>query len=63
MRYWIITVVFGIQLVNIAIHSWRNRKTGESKLKIREMESRYFFIYLYCLIEKFFASGDFHKKW
>ena len=44
-------------------NSWRNRKLGESKLKIREMGSRYFFIYLYCLIEKFFSKGDFHKKW
>lgn len=44
-------------------NSWRNRKTGESKLKIREMGSRYFFIYLYCLIEKFFAKGDFKKNW
>ena len=44
-------------------NSWRNRKAGESKLKIREMGSRYFFIYLYCLIEKFFSRGDFHKKW
>ena len=44
-------------------NSWRNRKTGESKLKIREMGSRYFFIYLYCLIEKFFSRGDFKKNW
>ncbi len=44
-------------------NSWRNRKTGESKLKIREMGSRYFFIYLYCLIEKFFSKGDFKKSW
>jgi dolichol-phosphate mannosyltransferase len=44
-------------------NSWRNRKSGESKLKIREMGSRYFFIYLYCLIEKFFSRGDFKKKW
>jgi dolichol-phosphate mannosyltransferase len=42
-------------------NSWRNRKTGESKLKIREMGSRYFFILLYCLIEKFFSRRDFHK--
>jgi len=42
-------------------NSWQNRKTGESKLKIREMGSRYFFIYLYCLIEKFFSRGDFAK--
>lgn len=44
-------------------NTWRNRKYGESKLKIREMGSRYLFILLYCLIEKFFTKGDFKKKW
>ncbi len=44
-------------------NSWRNRKFGVSKLKIREMGSRYFFILLYCLIEKYFSKGDFKKKW
>lgn len=43
-------------------NSWTNRKTGISKLKIREMGSRYFFILLYCLIEKFFSRGDYIKK-
>lgn len=43
-------------------NSWRNRKSGESKLKIKEMGSRYFFILLYCLIEKYFSRGDFKKK-
>lgn len=43
-------------------NSWRNRKTGESKLKIKEMGSRYFFIMMYCLIEKYFSRGDFRKK-
>jgi dolichol-phosphate mannosyltransferase len=43
-------------------NSWTNRKTGVSKLKIREMGSRYFFILLYCLIEKFFSRGDYEKK-
>jgi dolichol-phosphate mannosyltransferase len=43
-------------------NSWTNRKSGESKLKIREMGSRYFFILLYCLIEKFFSRGDFKKS-
>ncbi|MFN0200614.1 MAG: glycosyltransferase family 2 protein [Bacteroidia bacterium] len=43
-------------------NSWTNRKSGESKLKIREMGSRYFFILLYCLIEKFFSRGDFNKE-
>lgn len=42
-------------------NSWTNRKFGKSNLKIKEMGSRYFFIYLYCLIEKFFSRGDFHK--
>ena len=44
-------------------NSWRNRKAGESKLKIREMGSRYFFVYLYCVIERFFSRGDFKKDW
>jgi dolichol-phosphate mannosyltransferase len=44
-------------------NSWTNRKYGKSNLKIREMGSRYFFIFLYCLIEKYFSRGDFHKKW
>jgi len=42
-------------------NTWTNRKSGVSKLKIREMGSRYFFIMLYCLIEKFFSRGDFKK--
>ena len=43
-------------------NSWTNRKYGESKLKIKEMGSRYFFIMLYCLIEKYFSRGDYKKK-
>lgn len=43
-------------------NSWRNRRSGESKLKIKEMGSRYFFIMLYCLIEKYFSKGDFRKR-
>jgi len=42
-------------------NSWYNRKHGTSKLKIREMGSRYFFILLYCLIEKYFSMGDYKK--
>lgn len=42
-------------------NSWTNRKYGESKLKIKEMGSRYFFIMLYCFIEKYFSRGDFRK--
>ncbi len=43
-------------------NSWTNRQHGESKLKIKEMGSRYFFILLYCLIEKHFSRGDFRKN-
>jgi dolichol-phosphate mannosyltransferase len=43
-------------------NSWTNRKYGESKLKIKEMGSRYLFILLYCLIEKFFTKEDYKKK-
>lgn len=47
---------------DILPNSWRNRKAGESNLKIKEMGSRYFFILLYILIEKFFSRNDFVKK-
>jgi dolichol-phosphate mannosyltransferase len=43
-------------------NSWTNRKYGESKLKIKEMGSRYFFILMYCMIEKYFSRGDYMKK-
>jgi dolichol-phosphate mannosyltransferase len=42
-------------------NDWINRKTGESKLKIKEMGSRYLFIMLYCLIEKLFSMGDYQS--
>ena len=42
--------------------SWRNRKYGEPKLKIKEMGSRYFFICAYIWLEKFFSRGDYRKK-
>ena len=53
-------IVRGYSYAVIA-NSWHNRKTGESKLKVKEMGSRYFFILLYCLIEKHFSRGDFQK--
>ncbi len=43
-------------------NSWTNRKYGVSKLKIKEMGSRYFFILVYCFVEKFFSRGDFKRK-
>ena len=42
--------------------TWRNRKTGESKLKIKEMGSRYLFICLYVWLEKYFSQGDYRKE-
>lgn len=43
-------------------NSWINRKEGISKLKIREMGSRYLFIVLYCLIERLFSRGDYKRR-
>jgi dolichol-phosphate mannosyltransferase len=40
---------------------WTNRKEGESNLRIKEMGSRYFFIILYCLLEKWLSRGDYRK--
>ena len=42
--------------------TWRNRRVGESKLKLKEMGSRYLFIALYCWLEKYFSRGDFNKQ-
>jgi len=41
--------------------SWRNRKYGEAKLKIKEMGSRYFFICAYVWLEKYFSRGDYRR--
>ena len=39
--------------------TWTNRVTGISKLKIREMGSRYLFIVLYLWLEKHLSRGDY----
>ncbi|HEY5911476.1 MAG TPA: glycosyltransferase family 2 protein [Verrucomicrobiae bacterium] len=41
--------------------TWRNRRTGAPKLKIKEMGSRYLFICLYVWLEKYFSRGDYRK--
>ena len=41
--------------------TWRNRRTGTAKLKIREMGSRYFFIVAYVWLEKYFSRGDYRR--
>jgi dolichol-phosphate mannosyltransferase len=47
---------------SIVPNSWTNRKAGISKLKIKEMGSRYLFIVLYCLIEKWLSRGDYKRR-
>ena len=42
--------------------TWKNRRSGISKLKIKEMGSRYLFITLYCWLEKYFSRGDYKKE-
>ncbi|MGH9608424.1 MAG: glycosyltransferase family 2 protein [Bryobacteraceae bacterium] len=41
--------------------TWRNRRTGVPKLKIKEMGSRYLFICLYVWLEKYFSRGDYRR--
>ncbi len=41
--------------------TWRNRRTGESKLRLKEMGSRYLFICFYIWLEKYFSRGDYKK--
>ena len=43
-------------------NDWINRKTGVSKLLIKEMGSRYLFIVLYCFIEKWLSKKDYHRE-
>ncbi len=51
-------IVRGYSWATIPI-TWRNRRTGTPKLKLREMGSRYLFICLYVWMEKYFSAGDY----
>ncbi|MDQ3545550.1 MAG: glycosyltransferase family 2 protein [Verrucomicrobiota bacterium] len=42
--------------------TWRNRRTGQAKLKIKEMGSRYLFIVLYIWLEKYLSRGDYRRR-
>jgi dolichol-phosphate mannosyltransferase len=53
-------IVRGYNFTVIPI-TWRNRRTGIAKLKIKEMGSRYLFIVLYVWLEKYFSRGDYKK--
>lgn len=54
-------IVRGYSFAVIPI-TWTNRKTGFSKLKIKEMGSRYLFIVLYLWLEKHLSRGDYHRQ-
>jgi dolichol-phosphate mannosyltransferase len=54
------TIVRGYSWTVIPI-TWRNRRSGAPKLKIKEMGSRYLFICLYVWTEKYFSRGDYRK--
>ncbi len=41
--------------------NWYGRTTGASKLKIKEMGSRYLFVLLYVLLEKWLSRGDYRR--
>ena len=55
------SIVRGFSWTVIPI-TWRNRRTGTPKLKIKEMGSRYLFICLYVWLEKYFSRGDYKKS-
>ena len=55
------TIVRGYSWTVVPI-VWSNRQAGESKLRIREMGSRYLFIALYCWLEKYFSRGDYRVR-
>jgi dolichol-phosphate mannosyltransferase len=55
------TIVRGYSWTVLPV-TWRQRRSGESKLKIKEMGSRYLFIALYCWLEKHFSRGDYQLR-
>lgn len=54
-------IVRGYSYTTIPI-TWRNRTTGVSKLKLKEMGSRYLFIVLSIWLEKYLSRGDYKRK-
>lgn len=53
-------IVRGFTWKSIPI-TWRNRRSGVPKLKIKEMGSRYLFICLYIWLEKYLSRGDYRR--
>jgi len=54
-------IVRGYGYVVVPI-SWRNRAVGVSKLKLKEMGSRYLFVVLNVWLEKHLTQGDYHRR-
>jgi dolichol-phosphate mannosyltransferase len=54
-------IVRGYSYTTIPI-TWRNRTTGVSKLKLKEMGNRYLFIVLSIWLEKYLSRGDYLRK-
>jgi dolichol-phosphate mannosyltransferase len=54
------TIVRGYSWTVIPI-TWRNRRHGAAKFRIKEMGARYFFIVMYVWLEKYFSRGDYRK--
>ena len=55
------TIIRGYKYIIIP-NSWKNRTMGVSKMRIKEMGSRYMFILFYCLIEKLLTKDDYRKS-
>ena len=53
-------IVRGYSCTTIPI-TWCNRRSGTSKLHLREMGSRYLFICFYVWLEKYFSRGDYRR--
>ena len=55
------SIARGYNIATVPI-TWRNRVAGVSKLKLKEMGSRYLFIVLYIWLEKHLSRGDYHRS-
>lgn len=54
-------IIRGYSYATVPI-TWRNRAAGVSKLKLKEMGSRYLFVVLSIWLEKHLARGDYVRK-
>ncbi len=55
------SIVRGFRWTTVPI-TWRNRRSGAAKFKLKEMGSRYLFICLYVWLEKHLSRGDYHRR-